>query len=318
MSLAPIAIFAYNRPEHLRRTLQRLSQCLEYPSSPVTIFCDGARSAEQADAVMATRAVARELGGPNARVIEPGTNRGLAASIISGVSDLCREYGRVIVLEDDLLVHEQFLHFMNGALSAWADAPEVMQVSGFMYRIPEFASRAEAFFLPLVETQGWATWGRAWSQFDPSCTGWEQITADQALRTRFDADDSYPFSDLLRWQMEGKLDTWGVRWYWSVFQRGGMTLFPPQSLVEQTGSDGSGTHGSLLWRRYEQRHGVVPVVAPLTWPVAPGVDAGALALVEGALRDLCGGPLRHVIGMWRRARFALKSPRTPRPAEEVA
>lgn len=312
--LAPIAIFAYNRPDHLRRTLDHLARCAEYSRSPVTIFCDGARTPAHAEAVAATRAIARELVGAKGTVVERVHNLGLAASVIAGVTDLCSRHGRVVVLEDDLLVQPGFLRFMNGALDAWADAPRVMQVSGFMFPIQEFAARTDAFFIPFVETQGWATWDRAWRAFDPACTGWERVLSDRDCQRRFDVDDSYHFSDLLRWQMEGKLDTWGVRWYWSVFQSGGLTLCPPQSLVEQIGSDGSGTHGSILWRRYaERRAGLTPVDA-LTWPRDPAVDRAALSLIERELRALGGGAMRPAVKLWRRARFALRHPVPPRPA----
>ena len=312
MSLAPIAIFAYNRPVHLRRTLARLAECAEYGDSPVVIYCDGARTPQQAEAVAATRAVARQVVGTNVTVVERSRNLGLAASVIAGVSELCGQYGRVVVLEDDLLVHSGFLRFMNGALAAWASAPDVMQVSGFMFPISEFARRTEAFFVPFVETQGWATWERAWRSFDPSCPGWERMKSDRDCQRRFDLDDSYYFSDLLRWQMNGKLDTWGVRWYWSVFRAGGLTLCPPQSLVEQIGSDGSGTHGSVLWRRYAERRTSLRPVDELTWPAKAAVDRAALLLIQREFRALGGGALRPAVKLWRRMRFALRSPVPPR------
>lgn len=120
-----------------------------------------------------------------------------------------------------------------------------MQISAYQYRSPFLARRDIGGFQHFATTWGWATWARAWSKFDASARGWEAVREDPAVREAFDAGGVYPFSDMLEKQMSGKLDSWGIRWSWSVFRNNGLTLMPPRSLVRNIGFDGTATHNSL-------------------------------------------------------------------------
>ncbi len=245
MNYAPIAIFVYNRPDHTRRMIEALMKCPEFEKSPLYIFCDGAKKPADQEVIDRTRAVVRSMVGKKAEIIEATQNQGLANSIIAGVSKLLNEFDRVIVLEDDLIVSPGFLQYMNTALEAYQDEPSVMQVSGYMFPVPEFANRTEAMFLPFTVSWGWATWRRAWAYFDSQSTGWEVLQADQAMRSHFDLDNSYEYFNMMKRQMAGEIDSWAIRWYWSVFKNQGYTLFPPISHVNNIGFDGSGSHGWL-------------------------------------------------------------------------
>lgn len=58
-----------------------------------------------------------------------------------------------------------------------------------------------------------------------------------------DLNGSYPYSRMLQEVLDKKSESWGVVWYWNLLKKKGLTLFPPASLVENIGWDGSGTHG---------------------------------------------------------------------------
>ncbi|MGV3554646.1 MAG: hypothetical protein ACO1OD_05275 [Croceibacterium sp.] len=239
----PIALFVYDRPNHLARTLRSLVACEGFAHHPLTVFSDGPREPKDAGAVAAVRAVAREVLGSGADIREAQANNGLANSIVGGVGELISRHSRVIVVEDDFELAPCFLTYMTEALDRFEEAEEVFQVSGHIFDIPEFAGRREALFLPLTTTWGWATWARAWSAFDPDAKGSERLRTDPALRRRFNLDGTYDYAAMLERQRAGFIDSWGIRWYWSVFSRRGKVLFPPQSLVRNIGQDGSGTHG---------------------------------------------------------------------------
>jgi GT2 family glycosyltransferase len=229
-SLAPIALFAYRRPRHLRTTLDALLANPEAAHSDLWIFSDAAREPAAQFDVMEVRALAAQVGGfKSVRVIERSENFGLARSIVDGVTSLCAQHGRVIVVEDDLTVSPGFLAFLNRALERYADEERVMQISG--YQFPGHFEAKQAAFLPLISCWGWATWTRAWRHYDPSAAGVERLRADPGLRRRFDLDGIYDYSGMLESQLAGKLDSWGVRWLLSVFLRDGMVLYPPVSLV---------------------------------------------------------------------------------------
>ena len=240
--LVPIALFAFRRPEHTRRTLEALASNPEFAQSPLHIFCDGSRGAADEAAVLATRAVVRSWTHRNKTIIEASANRGLAASIIDGVTRLCASHGNVIVVEDDLVVAPVFLDFVNRALEVYADEPRVMQVSGHMFAVDLPPGGPDAVFMPFTTSWGWATWQRAWAQFDPQMRAFERLQADRVLRRRFDLDHAYPYFEMLKKQKVGKIDSWAIRWYLSVFNADGLVLYPRRSLVNNEGFDGSGTN----------------------------------------------------------------------------
>jgi hypothetical protein len=241
---APIAIFAYRRVGSLVSMLKSLQACPEYSRSPVFVFSDGPKNDAARKDVVAVRARLAALRTPNMTIVEAAENRGLAASIIGGVDQLTREFGRVIVLEDDLRVSPATLTWFNTALERYHDESAVMQISAYAYFIPQYARRETAVFLPAITTWGWATWDHAWRKFDPAATGWEELNNDPDLRRRFDLDGAYGYSKMLNNQMTAGIDSWGIRWYWSVFRSNGVVLFPPRSFVKNMGFDFKATHGA--------------------------------------------------------------------------
>jgi GT2 family glycosyltransferase len=174
-------------------------------------------------------------------VVERATNLGLANSIIDGTTRLTREFGRVIVLEDDLVVSPRFLEYMNRALERYQDEDSAMQVSGYMFPV-DVGAEADAFFMPFTTSWGWATWERAWQHFDPAMKAFDALVTNRQLRDSFNLGGAYDYFHMLERQRSGSIDSWAIRWYLSVFMRGGLTLYPARALVRNTGFDGSGTH----------------------------------------------------------------------------
>jgi hypothetical protein len=247
---APVVLFIYKRADHLYSTLTSLKRCNGFDGAPVIVFGDGPKTQGDSSAVAAARRVAQEQLGQLAEYRFSEKNRGLSASIIGGVEEVTTRYGRAIVVEDDLELSPSFLTYMNAALDKYENKQRVYQISGHTFSTPEFLNRDSAMFLPFTTSWGWATWRRAWDQFDPSAQGWEILRSDQMLRKRFNLDGHYDYATMLERQMSGRGDSWGIRWYWSVFRNDGLACFPPASLVRNTGMDGSGTHGRGLIRRF--------------------------------------------------------------------
>lgn len=239
--LSPIALFAFKRPDHTRRTLESLTQNAEFSESPLFIYCDGARHDGEVAQVEETRRLVRAWPHPNKTIIERDRNWGLANSVIEGVTQLSEKFGRVIVVEDDLVVSSMFLNYLNAALERYVDEPKVMQISGYMFPI-EGNNTSDAQLLPITSTWGWAIWERAWKHFCVSDKAIEKLLNDSKQKYAFNLDGSYPYTRRLKQQLNGKSDSWGIRWYLSVFVAGGLIVYPPKSLVQNIGHDGSGTH----------------------------------------------------------------------------
>ncbi len=239
---APIAVFLYNRPMHARDILECLNRDPIAAESPVTIYCDGPKHADHEAQVVETRRVAREFAPGEARIVERDENFGLARSIITGVTEQCEEHGRVIVLEDDLQLSQAALGYFNDALDHYEDEDRVMHVAGYIY--PVDAQLPETFFYREASCWGWATWARAWAKFEPDARKLlSQLRRSGRVR-EFDIDGTYDYERMLYLQWRGKIDSWAVRWYASVFLNEGLCLHPARALVSNHGLDGSGVHFS--------------------------------------------------------------------------
>jgi hypothetical protein len=238
--LAPVVIFSYRRPDHLRRTIEGLMRCEEFAQSPVIVYCDGPRNEQERSSVLATQEVAKLLLGDRAEYHFRDINQGLARSVIAGVTDAVSRFGRVIVVEDDLLVSPYFLRYMNEGLVLYENEAKVASIHAYLY--PTQDAMPETFFLRGANCWGWATWARAWSVLNENGAQLAQAMKQQRLVSKFDLDGSYPYFRMLLGQIAGNNNSWAVRWHASTFLAGMLTLYPGRTLVENIGMDGSGEH----------------------------------------------------------------------------
>lgn len=241
MLQSPIALFVYNRSVHTRRTINALRQNKWANDSELIIFSDAPTSEEKADAVREVRKYITEIDGfKSVTIVKREANLGLANSIIDGVTSIVNKFGRIIVLEDDMVTSPYFLTYMNDALEKYADDDRVVSIHGYVYPVKQ--SLPEPFLLPGADCWGWATWSRDWACFNSD----GQFLLDELKRRKlisaFDYNGAYPFSKMLEGQIKGINDSWAVRWYASAFLAGKLTLYPGSSLVHNIGNDNSGTH----------------------------------------------------------------------------
>ncbi len=242
MNYSPIALFVYNRPDHTRLTIEALQKNTLATQSEFVIFSDAAKSDAQKKAVEQVRDYVRKITGfKSITIIEQEENKGLANSIIDGVSAICEQHGKVIVLEDDLETSPYFLDYMNKALLRYKNDTKVMQISGHMFDV-DIDCKEDAFFLPFATSWGWATWKDRWSLFDKNCSGYYQLKNDKSAIKLFNLNNSYPYFKMLEAQIAGKIDSWAIRWNLTVFLQQALVLYPSSSLVSNHGFDGSGVH----------------------------------------------------------------------------
>lgn len=239
--LAPILLFAYNRPRHLQHTVEALAHNPLAQESELFVFSDGARTEDDREDVELVRSYIHTIEGfKTVHRIERDRNYGLAANIINGVTDIVNRYGRVIVLEDDLVTAPGFLQFMNDALDTYADEPRVGHIQAYDFtqnpRLPE------TFLIKFTGSWGWATWQRAWQHFNPDGQYLLNELHRRHLTRRFDFNGKYGFTRMLRRQVEGKNNSWAIRWNASLFLQDILSLNVGRSLVQNEGFDGSGTH----------------------------------------------------------------------------
>jgi len=243
-NLAPIALFVYNRPQHTSRTLKFLQQNELASDSRLYIFSDGAKTPQDEEKVTEVRAIINKIDGfKSVKVIERKENSGLANAIIAGVTQLINDYGQVIVLEDDLVTSPHTLTYFNDALNRYRNEEKVMHIGAYMYPLKS-ENLPQTFFYRAATSWGWATWARAWKNFEPNIdTLLNQF--DNQKKSAFSIDNTMNFWKQMQEFKKGKNNSWAIRWYASIFLKGGLTLNPSQSLVNNIGHDGTGVHSGI-------------------------------------------------------------------------
>ena len=249
MALAPIIVFSYDRPDHLRKTLNSLSNNIYAEESDLFIFCDGAKdnaSELQVNRILENRNVAQATRGfKSVKVFLQEKNRGLANSIIEGVSAIINEFGRAIVLEDDLLTSPFFLKYMNEALDYYDKRKSVFSIGACRPPMNKMQIPSDYEYDVFVGLRsyswGWATWKDRWSQVE-----WSMDYMDSFLKhpeqVRAFNRAGEDMTKLLKMQYDGKIDSWAMRFGFAHFYQHAIAILPCISYVDNIGFDGSGTH----------------------------------------------------------------------------
>ena len=236
---APIALFTYNRADHTRRAVESLLQNAEAKDSDLFIFSDGAKNEKAIKGVEDNRKYIHTVTGfKSVTIVEREKNWGLANSLIAGITDVINKYGRVIVVEDDLILSPYFLKFMNDGLEKYKDDDRVSSISGFIPNVEE--KLPETFFLRFFHCWGWATWDRAWHLLNNDV---KYLLRKLRFKSNdFSLDGSMGSYGILYCQKVGLVDSWYIRLYASFYLNGKLTLYPGKPMVENAGLDGTGTH----------------------------------------------------------------------------
>ena len=244
MSRAPIVVFGFNRPKHLKSCLDSLEAAHGAHESDLFVFIDGPRSTDDTSLMKACHVVAQAPRTfKSTTLFLRDTNIGLSLSIRTGIDRVMETHERVIVVEDDLLVDAGFLLFMNEALEKYKAAWRVASIHGYTY--PFTRDMESSFFLRGADCWGWATWQDRWASADFDGIRLYKGLVEADLVNDFDFGGEYDYSWMLRRQILGKNDSWAVRWHASMFLQNRLTLYPPKSLVINVGADGSGSNSGV-------------------------------------------------------------------------
>lgn len=269
--LAPIIVFAYDRPDHLGKTLDALAKNDLASDSVLYVYCDGPRAwggedkpsvisnqssvnyiakrygkmycpKEAYEAYLHRIAEVRKLaksqtGFKEMHVVEREKNIGLADNIVSAVTEIVNLYGRVIAFEDDIVTTRGCLTYLNEALELYKDDEQVMHISAWMY--PNKGQFPTTFFYDSpYPAGGWATWKRAWQHFNPDTA--DHVRYWENNWKEFDIEGENHLSKQLLMNLDGTLKTWYIKWYSSMRRKNGLCLYPCTAMSNNIGWDNSG------------------------------------------------------------------------------
>lgn len=241
VNLAPIVLFVYKRLSYLKETIESLQKNLYAEQSDLYIYSDASKNTETTECVENVRTYLKTIQGfRSVCIIERKENLGLATNIVDGITEIIKQYGKIIVLEDDIVVSPYFLKYMNDALNLYKDEKKIMEISGYIYNI-EKENLPETFFLHLGECWGWGTWEDRWLTYEKNP---QKLIGKYNVNdiSRFNYYGGFNFWDQIIENYRGKLNTWAAFWHASIIENKGLVLYPRKSLTKHIGFDLSGMH----------------------------------------------------------------------------
>ena len=247
-SYAPITLFVYNRLSHVKNVVQSLKRNVLATSSELIIYSDGPKNEKDSNKIYKIRKYLKEIKGfKNVKIIERSKNYGLSKNVINGVSTIVKKYKKIIVVEDDLVVNKYFLKYMNNNLNLYEKDKKVASIHGYVYPIKNIKNKihVNSFFIKGADCWGWATWLRAWKNFDKNGERLLKKINKQKKIKEFNFNDTYNYYQMLKDQVSNKNDSWAIRWYASSFLKNMLTLYPTSTYVKNIGIDRTGKNSNL-------------------------------------------------------------------------
>ncbi|MDB5255564.1 MAG: putative glycosyltransferase [Chitinophagaceae bacterium] len=242
-SFAPIVLFVYNRLAHTRATVEALQKNKEAAESELYIYSDGAKTESGREAIDEVRQYIRSIRGfKHLHIVEKENNQGLSESVITGVTEVLKQYDQVIVLEDDLITTSDFLEYMNQALAFYKDDLSIYSISGYTFPSPHLKEIKEDVFLyPRPASWGWASWKNRWEKSDWKMKDFKKFSENKSSIRSFLMGGEDMYMMLLK-QQRGLIQSWAIRWAYTHFTHHAYSLYPTQSKVRSIGTDSSGTN----------------------------------------------------------------------------
>ena len=241
--MAPILLFTYKRLDTLQQTVESLQANTLAQDSELIVFSDGPRTAADKNGVEEVRSFVKTIRGFKSVIIkESQVNKGLAKSIIEGVSEVINQYNKVIVVEDDLVLTDNFLNFMNGTLDFYENDQTILSISGYIYNLKnKVRDDVDVFFVKRSCSWGWGTWKDRWQKVDWEVSDYESFSNSKQRQRQFNEIGS-DLSHMLKKQMHGKMDSWSIRFTYHQFKYNLLTVYPATSKVLNNGFGSVATH----------------------------------------------------------------------------
>jgi len=256
MKLAPIVLFTYKRIDTLQQTVKALANNYLASQSDLIIYSDGAKSQKEEIIIEAIRSYLKTITGfKSVYINESKTNKGLATSIINGVTEVMAEYHKAIVLEDDLISSTNFLDYMNQALDFYQYNPQILSISGYSPIIKGLAKN-EVYYTQRASSWGWACWEDRWNKIDWLSHSYKDFKTDSQAKSRFNKMGS-DMCLMMKRQMQGTINSWAIRFCFHQFENDFFSVHPSLSKVQNIGfAEKNATNTVQKYNRFQSEFDV--------------------------------------------------------------
>lgn len=245
MNYSPVAFFAFNRPYHTSKSLNALSLNNEAKNTDLYVFIDGPRKSSEIHLIDNVEKIIQSFSKKfkSIRIKRSDKNLSMATSLYKGMNEVLNFSETVISLEDDVIVSEYFLSYMNSALDRYHHKKEIWHINSFIYPI-KFKGNFDCFFIKPALAYGFGTWKDRWHNFINNPLSRDPNYLNEIFTTKMRKELDLNLKRGIFWhQIEYNLrgnTTWAIFWYCHIFLNNGLCLTPKISLSKNIGYDGSG------------------------------------------------------------------------------
>ena len=229
-----IALFAYNRPSHLRRVLISLEN---YKIDRINIFLDGPKNKndkiiqKEIKQIIKDHQYNRSI---NKKIHISKKNKGLAKSITSGLDSLTKKFEYVLVLEDDCIPRNEFFKYIFKNLKRLKEK----EFAGICcYQIPKIHNLFKSekviknlilkYFIPW----GWCVRSKDWIEY-------------REFKPKKNKIEDKIISKIDRLTINTK-KIWSLKFMKFNFLNNKKFIYPSKSLIKNIGFDGSGVNSKV-------------------------------------------------------------------------
>ena len=241
----PVVMISYNRPDLVKLTMENVALADSVGGRDIVMFIDGPRNdadvVKQDEIYRTVAAYQSRL--PRLEIVRREHNYGCRGNIVDAISSVLNRIGRVIVIEDDILVSRTFLRYMDEALEYYEGDERIWAVNAYQnpyFKVPKNYPY-DLYLNPVNMCWGWGTWKDRWDGVDFDLRDWPKDRKDGELISRLNKAGRY-IIPLLDAQYEGRLKTWDIQCTYHVVKHGFKCVEPVYQLSKNIGFGPGGEH----------------------------------------------------------------------------
>lgn len=284
-NLAPIVLFAYNRPRHTKSTLDALKRNFLAHKSELYIFLDSPKDSQKSHKILKRYLMmfsAHSHDFDRIHLTIRPYNYGLSRNIIEGLNAIFARYPKAIILEDDILTSPAFLDYMNTSLARYERESKVWSINAWALPL-DYTNVGESFFSREINCWGWGIWRDRWQHYKKDPAYFLKNFSKQE-RKAFNLDNTIDYFAQITLNAKGKINTWFIFNYATAFKRKALALCPSISYVRNIGFDDSGIHCNKSQESFFST-ALLNNKTTITYPESICENTQALELTKQAYRE---------------------------------
>ncbi len=228
-----IALFAYNRPSHLRRVLIALE---DYKIDKIHIFIDGPKNNKDVTCQNEIMFMIKTNKKIKFKTYKSNKNKGLSKSLEDGMKIMSNKFSSFIILEDDCIPRKQFFDFIIKSLKTYENNMRIQAICG--YQLPELHSQKsktlKSIGLKNFMSWGWATWSKKYKIYLKKRSKVKKVNS--------------PIIKKIKKMKTNKRNIWTLNFIKYSISNDNFFIFPNKSQVKNIGFDGSGVNSSYTFK----------------------------------------------------------------------